>query len=134
MNAKGVISDEVWDWMEPLLPVSAGKRGGQFRDHRQVIEGIAWKYRTGSPWRDLPARYGPWQTVWKRHDRWSHDGTWERVLRAAQAHADAARQLDWLAAADSSLVRVHQHAAGARARKDRTGGWVESRVFVRRAG
>ena len=121
MNEKGVISDEAWLWMEPLLPVSAGKRGGQFRDHRQVIEGIAWNYRTGSPWRDLPAHYGPWQTVWKRHDRWSGDGTWERLLRAAQADADAAGDLDWLVSVDSSLVRAHQHAAGAQTRGDLMG-------------
>lgn len=132
MNDKGVISDATWAWLEPLLPSTKGKRGGQFRDHRQVIEGIAWKYRTGCPWRDLPAEYGPWQTVWKRHDRWSGDGTWEQVLRQAQARADAASGLDWLVSADSSLVRVHQHAAGGRGQPV-LGGWVESHVSVRRA-
>ncbi len=100
--------------MQPLLPSTKGKRGGQFRDSRQVIEGIAYKYRTGVPWRDVPDRFGPWQTLWKRHDAWSADGTWQRLLLAAQARADADGQLDWLVSADSSLVRAHQHAVGAR--------------------
>src|SRR5688500_14177873 len=59
-----VVADEAWAWMEPLLPSSTGRRGGRWRDHRQVIEAIAWKYRTGSPWRELPDRYGPWQTAY----------------------------------------------------------------------
>ena len=110
-----VVSDEAWAWMEPLLPSSAGRRGGRWRDHRQVIEAIAWKYRTGSPWRELPEeRFGPWQTAYERLTRWSADGTWARLLARAQADADAAGELDWLVAADSTLVRVHQHGASAR--------------------
>ncbi len=101
--------------MEPLLPSSAGRRGGRWRDHRQVIEAIAWKYRTGSPWRELPEeRFGPWQTAYERLTRWSADGTWAKLLARAQADADAAGELDWLVAADSTLVRVHQHGASAR--------------------
>lgn len=110
-----VVSDEAWAWIEPLLPSSAGRRGGRWRDHRQVIEAIAWKYRTGSPWRELPEeRFGPWQTAYERLTRWSADGTWARLLARAQADADAAGELDWLVAADSTLVRVHQHGAAAR--------------------
>ena len=100
--------------MEPLLPSSAGRRGGRWRDHRQVIEAIAWKYRTGSPWRELPESFGPWQTAYERLTRWSADGTWVKLLARAQADADAAGELDWLVAADSTLVRVHQHGASAR--------------------
>lgn len=101
--------------IEPLLPVSTGRRGGQYRDHRTVVEAVVWKYRTGAPWRDLPERFGPWQTAWKRHATWSRDGTWDRVwhtLQAqAQAQADADGDLDWLVSVDSSIARVHQHAA-----------------------
>lgn len=79
-----------------------------------MIEAIAWKYRTGSPWRELPERFGPWQTAYERLNRWSADGTWARLLAAAQADADARGELDWLVAADSSLMRVHQHGATAR--------------------
>jgi transposase len=109
-----VLSDEVWERIKPLLPCSEGRRGGRWRDHREVIEAIAWRYRTGSPWRDLPAEFGPFQTVWKRHNRWSRDGTWERLVSAVQADADAAGELDWLVSVDSTVVRAHQHAAGAR--------------------
>lgn len=72
-----------------------------------------WKFRTGSPWRDLPAEFGPFQTVWNRHNRWSADGTYDRLVRTAQARADADGGIDWLVVVDSSLVRAHQHAAGA---------------------
>src|SRR3954449_2911839 len=84
-----VVSDEAWAWMEPLLPSSAGRRGGRWRDHRQVIEAISWKYRTGSPWRELPERLGPWQTAYERLTRWSADGTWAKLLARAQADAEA---------------------------------------------
>jgi transposase len=80
-----------------------------------VIEAIAWKYRTGVAWREIPTeRFGPWQTVYERLSRWSADGTWARLLAAAHADVDARGELDWLVAADSSLVRVHQHGAAAR--------------------
>jgi transposase len=110
-----VLSDEAWAWLEPRLPDRSPRRGGRWRDHRQVIEAIAWKYRTGAAWREIPAeRFGPWQTAYERHTRWSQDGTWARLLAAAQADADARAELDWLVSADSSLVRVHQHGAAAR--------------------
>jgi transposase len=114
MTRTGVLSDGAWEQIEPLLPSSAGLRGGRWRDHRQVIEAIAWRYRTGAPWRDLPEEFGPFQTIWKRHDRWSRDGTWERLVAAVQSDADAAGELDWLVSVDSTVVRAHQHAAGAR--------------------
>jgi transposase len=78
-----------------------------------VLEGIFFRYRTGCAWRDLPAAFGPWQTVWKRHHRFSADGTWDRILTALQAQADAAGQLDWRVSVDSSISRVHQHGATA---------------------
>jgi transposase len=83
-----------------------------------VIDAIAWKYRTGAPWRELPEEFGPWQTAYERLTRWNADGTWGRLLARAQADADAAGELDWLVAVDSTAVRVHQHGATAR----RTGG------------
>jgi transposase len=79
-----------------------------------VLEAIAWRYRTGSPWRDLPVEFGPWQSVYDRHVRWSRDGTYDRIFAAAHSAADVAGELDWLVAADSSLMRVHQHGATAR--------------------
>jgi transposase len=108
------LSDEAWALIEPLLPSSAGRRGGQWRDHRRVLEAILWRYRTGSPWRDLPAEFGPWQTVWKRLDRWSGDGTLDKLLAAAHGDAEIAGELEWMVSLDSTIARAHQHAAGAR--------------------
>ncbi len=83
-----VLSDQVWERIKPLLPSSTGLRGGRWRDHRQVIEAIVWRFRTGSPWRDLPECFGPWQTVWKRHRRFSSDGTWDKIHARLLAEAD----------------------------------------------
>src|ERR1700746_630636 len=81
----GVISDEFWAAVESLMPSDEGKRGNRFGDHRLILEGIAWRFRTGSPWRDLPADFGPWQTVWKRHHRWSLDGTYDAMFAQVTA-------------------------------------------------
>jgi transposase len=110
--------------LEPLLPSSDGVRGRPFRDHRQVLEGIVFRYRTGCAWRDLPEEFGPWQTVWKRHHRFCLDGTWDRILTALQAQADAAGELDWTVSVDSSISRVHQHGATAARSPDRPGDGV----------
>ena len=124
MSYRTVISDEAWAIIAPLLPSTEGKRGGRFHDHRRVVEGIVYRFRTGCPWRDVPREFGPWQTLWQRHDRWSTDGTWQRVVEALQAQADAVGELDWTVTVDSSVVRAHQHAAGAR--HHHTGGTDES--------
>lgn len=105
--------------MGPLLPSTRPRRGGRWRDHRQILNGILFRVRTGIPWRDLPERYGPWQTVYKRFARWQTDGTWTRIEAALRAQADAAGELDWDAQIDSTVVRAHQHAAGARKRGTR---------------
>jgi transposase len=97
-----------------LLPAMTARRGGRWRDHRQVLNGIVFRTGSGVPWRDLPERYGPWQTVYKRFARWQTDGTWARIEAALRAQADGAGELDWAGQVDSSVVRAHQHAAGAR--------------------
>jgi transposase len=74
---------------------------------------VSGAYR-GVPWRDLPERYGPWETVYKRFVRWQTDGTWARIEASLRTQADAAGELDWDAQIDSSVIRAHQHAAGAR--------------------
>jgi transposase len=110
---RGDLSDAEWERLRPLLPVSNG-RCGRWRDHRQVIDGIFHRVRTGVHWRDLPEQYGPWKTVYERHRAWSADGTWEYLLQQIQAAADAVGQIDWDISVDSTVVRAHQHAAGAR--------------------
>ncbi len=112
MSRDQVLTDAQWARVEPLLPSSEGRRSRPFRDHRQVLEGIVFRYRTGCPWRDVPDRFGPWQTVWKRQARFSRDGTWDRVLTELLADADAAGDLDWRVSVDSTVSRVHQHGAG----------------------
>jgi transposase len=129
MRRTALISDAGWARIEPLLPSSDGQRGRPFRDHRQVIEGIAFRLRTGLAWRDLPPEFGPWQTVWKRHKRFSTDGTWDKILRQLQAEADAAGLIDWRTSVDSTIARVHQHGATAArsvsSTSSHTGGSVE---------
>ncbi len=78
-----------------------------------MLEGIVYRYCTGCAFRDLPEEFGPWQTVWKRHHRFSRDGTWDPILTELQAQADAAGELDWAVSVDSSISRVHQHGATA---------------------
>ncbi|MER6390522.1 IS5 family transposase [Streptomyces sp. NPDC001523] len=107
------LSDAEWERPRLFLPVSKG-RCGRWRDHRQVIDGILHRVRTGVQWRDLPERFGPWKTVYERHRLWSADATWERLLQQVQAAADAAGEIDWDISVDSTIVRAHQHAAGAR--------------------
>ncbi|WP_285584040.1 IS5 family transposase, partial [Actinoallomurus iriomotensis] len=87
------LSDAAWARIEPLLPAHP-PRGGRWRDHRQVVNGIVWKIRTGADWRDIPERYGPWQTLYQRFRRWSADGTWDRLLEHVQVHDDAVGDVD----------------------------------------
>ncbi len=83
-----MLSDGEWARIEPLLPSSAGRRGHPFRDHRQVVEGIVYRLRVEMPWRELPAEFGPWQTVWKRHRRLCADGTLSQILARLQAETE----------------------------------------------
>nr|WP_244291532.1 IS5 family transposase [Streptomyces subrutilus] len=108
------LTDAQWARIEPLLPDRTPKRGGRWRDHRQVIDAIAFKFQTGSQWVHLPERYGNWRGVYNRLRMWAVDGTWERVFTTLVAQADADEDLDWVVSVDSTIVRAHQHAAGAR--------------------
>lgn len=82
---------------------------------------MAWKYRTGAPWRDVPHRFGKWNAIYKRFARWAEDGTWEKLLAEVQKQSDAAGALDRVVSIDSTIARVHQH--GTTLRRDAgTGG------------
>ena len=113
MSRKPVLTDAMWARIEPLLPAMKGPMGPPFRPHRPIVEAAIYRLRTGVPWRDLPREYGPWQTVHRRHQRWSEDGTWDRVLEELRADADAAGTIDWRVSVDSTIARVHQHGATA---------------------
>jgi transposase len=107
------LTDVAWEKIAPLLPADA-RRGQQWQGHRTVLNGILWKLSTGVPWRDLPARYGPWSTYHSRLLRWQRDGTWARILGLVQQRSDAVGDVIWEVSVDSTVVRAHQHAAGAR--------------------
>lgn len=120
------IPDDLWALIEPVLP-SGTRRGRPWNDHRQTLEVIVWRVRTGSPWRDLPEQFGPWQSVWERHHKWSLGGTYAKVFAAVRS-SDPGRDNDVLEliSIDSTSVRAHQYAAGARPAHDRlTGGKIE---------
>lgn len=97
-----LISDQAWSRVAPILGADGDARSGRWRDHRQIFEAIAWRARTGRPWRSLPERFGPWQTAWKRFDLWNRDGTWERLRAAAAGDPELAAELSWLTAKPTS--------------------------------
>ena len=101
------LSDAEWGQIAPLLPNKP--RGVPRVDDRRVLNGIFYILRTGAPWRDLPERYGPYTTVYNRYNRWSKAGVWLQVFQALAAHSP-----DFLHLIDSSIIRAHQHAAGAK--------------------
>ena len=110
---RGDLTDAQWARLAPLLPPRAAT-GRPRRSDRRTLDGIRWILRTGAPWRDLPRRYGRWNTVATRFYRWRAAGAWARVLAALQAEGDAAGDLDWdVHYVDGTVVRAHQHAAGA---------------------
>ncbi|UGB26235.1 IS5 family transposase [Methylorubrum sp. B1-46] len=109
------LTDAQWEQIAPLLPPQKPRTGRPAEDHRQVLNGMLWILRTGAPWEDLPARYGAVGTVSSRFYRWRKAGVFDRVLQRLQAQADARGDLDWdLHFVDATVVRAHQHAAGAR--------------------
>jgi Transposase and inactivated derivatives len=110
MSRERVLSDAQWERIVPLMPSSDGQRGRPFRDHRQVVEGIIYRLRTGIAWRDLPRSFGPHQTVSKRHRRFCADGTWDKIHARLVAEADAEGDVDWQVSVDSTINRAHQHA------------------------
>jgi transposase len=115
VTGRADLTDAQWAVLEPLLP-----RRGRGRPPKwtrwQLIDGIRWRVRAGAPWRDLPPGGPPWPTVYGLFRRWQLDGTWARVLAGLQARADAAGLITWDVSVDSTVVRAHQHAAGARKR------------------
>jgi transposase len=130
MSRQRVLTDAQWALIEPILPSSEGRPGRRFRDSRKVVEGIIYRFRCGIAWRDLPEEFGPWQTAWKRHRRYSGDGTWDQVLTTLLAHADAVGEIDWTVSVDSTINRAHQHATTL---ARHTGGPVESQGSARGA-
>jgi transposase len=102
------LRDEDWDRVKDLLPGRAGSRGAPAKDNRRFLHAVLWIAKTGAPWRDLPDYFGKWNTVWRRFDRWARKGFWQKLFGTFQDP-----DLEWLIL-DSTIIRAHPHAAGAR--------------------
>jgi transposase len=132
MRHRGELTDSEWERLEPLLPPEKPETGRTNKDHRQIINGILWRERTGAPWRDLPERYGPWSTVGSRFWRWREDGIWDRIFASIQQQADEADEVDWgVHFVDGSVIRAHQHAAGAKGGPQKRRRWGAARAASR---
>ena len=112
------LSDREWAILAPFFPAAPPRRGGQWKDHRLMLSGIFHRLRAGCPWRDLPGRYGPWQTVYERFNALRSSGALGRLLSALQLRLDAAGLIDHsLYCVDGSNVRASRAAAGGRGGK-----------------
>ena len=111
------LSDEQWQQIEGFLPQN-GQRGGQWKDHRMMIDAILWALSDGGRWRNIPKEFGPWQSVYDRFRSWTRRGLWERILRYLQARKMNSGEIDWqLFLIDGTVVRAHLSAAGAPEKK-----------------
>jgi transposase len=102
------LRDDQWDRIKGLLPGREGHVGVTAKDNRLFVEAVLYRYRAGIPWRDLPERFGDWKQVHTRHTRWAASGVWEKAFKVLAADAD-----NEYAMIDSTIVRAHQHSAGA---------------------
>ena len=106
MMRRHEITDDCWERIKDFLPGQPGDPGVTAKDNRLFVNAVLWIAKTGAPWRDLPERFGPWGSVWKRFDRWAKKGVWKRVFETLQDP-----DLEWMII-DRTVVRAHQHAAG----------------------
>ena len=116
--SRGDLTDSEWRILDPLLP-NRGERGPAIADKRRTVNGILWVLRTGAPWRDMPERYGNWNSVFVRFTRWSKLGVWDAAFETLASLGPPA---DKEHAIDSTIVRAHQHAAGAKGPMNRRNG------------
>ena len=108
MPYRHAIRDEDWDRIKDLLPGKKGDPGVTARDNRLFIDAVLWIAKTGAPWRDVPERFGLWDSVWKRFSRWAHNGIWRKLFGIFQDE-----DLEWLIL-DRTAIRAHPHAVGAK--------------------
>lgn len=108
------VSEEEWTVLDPVIPRSKAKTGRPARDRREMLNGMLWILGTGAPWRDLPERYGPWETVYSTFNKWRAAGVYAAILDVLHARLDRADKIDWeLWCIDGTSVRGSRSAAGA---------------------
>jgi transposase len=107
-----VLSDAPWARIAPHIIGDERSRGTSGRNNRMFVEGVLWVLRTGAPWRDLPEVFGGWNSVFRRFSRWSQKAVWQRIFQAMSDDPD----FEYLMI-DSTVIRAHQHAAGAKKRR-----------------
>ena len=107
-----MLRDDQWDRIKDMLPGKASNCGVTARDNRLFLEAVLWMGRVGAPWRDLPAEFGPWHNVYVRFSRWRDKGVWQRIATAVSQDSDLEALM-----IDSTIVRAHQHAAGAQKKR-----------------
>jgi len=120
---RGLMSNKEWAFFEPFVTARGPRRGRPAGNHRLVLDGIFWIARTGAPWRDLPDDFGKWSSVYRQFRRWSVSGLWDAMLEALNATGAAQSSVQMI---DSTIVRAHQHAAGAK-------GGLKTRILGARA-
>lgn len=125
------LTDEQWAVIADLFPENTKTAGRPWKDHRNIVHGMFWILRTGAPWRDLPKRFGPWQTVYDRFCRYRRDGTFDQILERLQIKLDKQGRIDWeLFCVDGSSVRAHRAAAGAKGGRRKSRKITHSGVLV----
>ena len=130
---RGLMTDEEWAIFTPFLTTASSRGGRPPKNHRHRLDGILWICRTGAPWRDLPAAFGKWNSVWKQFRRWCESGVWDLLL---QALADSGGALDMLQMIDSTIIRAHRCAAGEKTEEQnqalgRSRGGFSTKIHVR---
>jgi transposase len=117
------LTDAQWARIEKLVPGKEGDKGRHGEDNRLFVDAVLWIARTGAPWRDLPPEFGNWNSQFQRFRRWARKGVWESLFKELSVESDSEYLL-----IDSTIVRTHQHAAGAK------GGATRRRLGIRAAG
>ena len=112
MAKRHALTDEQWDRIKDLVPGKAGDRGQTGKDNRLFIDGVLYVPKTGVPWRDLPKRFGNWNSVWRRFDRWCANDIWEKIVKELCEYDLEEVQLD------STSIKVHLAAVGGRREVD----------------
>jgi transposase len=115
MTRRYALRDDQWERVENLLPGREDTVGVTAKDNRLFVEAVLYRYRAGIPWRDLPERFGAWKAVHTRFSRWAENGVWENLFKHLATDAD-----NEYAMIDSTIVRAHQHSAGAKKKKAKT--------------